>query len=218
MDAEKNRGREPLLDLLRPDGVMGVSRLGTHPAFAGPVTCTLAYTADAVRVAVVDARARGRPAFHGAVTKPLRFMRHFGPLASWERLRAAAFAAPSCHTLTCDGVSYHHALLDGAGGVEARWSNPSGTEHRQQWELASAYRCLVDSVGVLLEAGSRVRIRAGLLAGNVGTVEHLDRYEDRVRVVAELGGKGVSVDLSVSEIEFTAEAEPSAAPARGGNE
>jgi hypothetical protein len=217
VDAEKNPGREPLPALLQADGVVGVSRLGTYPAFTGPVICTLAYFADAVRVEVVDARARGRPAYHGALTKPLRFMRHFGPLASWDRLRAAAFAAPSCHTLTEDGVSHHHALLDAAAGVEARWRNPSGVEHRQQWELASAYRCLVDSVSVLLEQGSRVRIRAGLLAGFVGTVERLDRYEDRVRVVAELGGKDVSVDLSVGEIEFPAEAEPAAAPdpARG---
>jgi hypothetical protein len=133
-------------------------------------------------------------------------MRRFGPLASWERLREAAFSAPPCiDTLVRDGVGYRHAALDWQGGIEATWSNPSWSFHRQQCELAEAYRYLIESSGILLEQGTRIRIRIGVMAGFVGRVERLERDEGRLRVVTELGGKGVSLDLAVNDIEFAPE-------------
>jgi hypothetical protein len=189
---------------LQGDGVVGVSQLRIIPAFEGPTICTLVYLADAVRIDVVDCNfSPGR--FRGAITRALRAMRNFGPLESWDRLRAASFAAPSCSTLTCDGVSYRHAVLDWQGGTEASWSNPSFYLHLQQYELAHAYHALIASSGILLEHGSHVRIRTGLMAGFIARVEWLDRYKGRLRVVAELGGKPVSVDLAVSDIEFSAQ-------------
>jgi hypothetical protein len=200
-DAERRHDPEALPALLPAEGVVGVSRLSISLAFFGKIVCTLVYTADAVRIAVADASTVGPGPFLGTVTKPCLAMRPFGPLASWERLRAAAFAAPSCFTSTEDGVSYRHAALDWQGGIETCWSNPDWFAHRQQCELAEAYRSLIESSGLLLEQGSRVRIRTGLMAGLVGRVERLDRYKGRLRVVAELGGQGAALDLTVSDIE-----------------
>jgi hypothetical protein len=151
------------------------------------------------------------------ITRPVGELRRFGPLSSWERLRAAAFAAPSCDTLALDGVTFRHAVLDWQGGADARWSNPSMIAHRRQCELAAAYEALIDSSGILLEQGHHVRIRTGLLAGFIARVERLDRHEGRLRVVAELGGKGVSLDLAVSEVEFAPEeSDQIARPPRNG--
>jgi hypothetical protein len=58
-------------------------------------------------------------------------LRRFGPLTSWERLRDATFAAPSCFTLTCDGVSYRHTVLDWQGGVEVSWEEPKLVRSRE---------------------------------------------------------------------------------------
>lgn len=192
---------DPLPALLQGEGVIGVSRLHSDSAFSGPTMCTLVYSADAVRIEVMDARRFSGSPFRGTITQPLRALRHFGPLESWERLRAAAFAAPSCSTVTRDGGGYRHALLDWQGGIEARWRNPSWQFHRQQWELAHAYWELVESSGLLLERGRRVRIRVGVLSGFTGTVEYLDPDKGRLRVVADLGGQRVSVDLGLSDIE-----------------
>jgi hypothetical protein len=208
--------RESLPAYLQGEGIVGVSRLRIAPAFIGPTICTLVYSAEMVRIDVVDARGFGSATFRGSITRPLRALRRFGPLASWERLRVAAFAAPSCCTPTFDGVGYRHTVLDWQGGIEVSWSNPSWSAHRQQCELAQAYQSLIKSSGILLEQGSRIRIRTGLMAGFIGRVERLERYEGRLRVVAELGGKGVSLDLAVSDIEFApvATAEQSAAADR----
>ena len=177
-------GRESLSALLQGDGVVGVSRLRICPAFIGPTICTLVYNTDAVRIEVANRRGIGAAPFRGTITRHLPTLRRFGPLASWERLRAAAFAAPSCSTLTGDGVGYHHALLDWQGGTEATWSNPDRSTHRQQCELVEAYQALIESSGILLEQGSHVRIRTGLLTGFVGRVE---RHEGRLR-----GSRGIA--------------------------
>ena len=197
---------ESLPALLQGDGVVGVSRLRIAPAFIGPTICTLVYLADAVRIAVVDARGFVPSAFRGTITRPLQAMRCFGPLASWGQLRAAAVAATSCDSLCLDGVGYRHALLDWQGGTESSWSNPNWFAHRRQCELAKAYEALIESSGILLEQGSRVRIRTGLLAGFVGRVERLERGVDQLRIVAELGGKAVSLSLLVNDVEFSPEA------------
>jgi hypothetical protein len=207
----REHDRESLPALLQGEGVVGVSRLYIAPAFGGQTVCTLVYYGDSVRVDVVDGRVFGR--FRGATTWHLRLLRRYGPLMSWERLRAAALAAPSCTTPTCDGVGYHHAILDLQGATEAKWSNPSRPAHCQQCELTDAYASLIESSGLLLEEGRRVRIRTGLMAGFLGTVERLERYEGRVRVVAELGGKGVSLNLALSDIEFAPETTAGLVPA-----
>src|ERR1043166_5907126 len=142
---------ESLPALVQGMGVVGVSRLRIFPAFRGPTTCTLVYHAEMVRIDVVDARRFGLAPFRGTIARPLRWLRRFGPLASWEMLRVAAFAAPSCATLTCDGVGYRHAALDWHAGTEATWSNPSWSAHRKQCELTEAYQGLVESSGLLLE-------------------------------------------------------------------
>jgi hypothetical protein len=191
--------RESLAGLLQGEGVVGVSQLRIFPSFADETICTLAYTAKEARIGVIDGT------FRGSIVRHLPALKSFGPLASWNRLRAAAFAAPSCSTLTCDGVAYRHAILDWQGGTEASWSNPTFPAHPQQCQLASAYRSLIDASGLLLNPGCRVRIRTGLMAGFVGRVEFLDRHEGRLRVVAQLAGKPVSLDLGVSDIEFALE-------------
>jgi hypothetical protein len=206
-DGRQGWDEEPLPALLHGAGVLGVSRLRVYPAFEGPILCTLVYAADTVQVRVVDARGRGAGTFRGAVTKPRAELRGFGPLASWQRLREAAFAAPPCCTATRDGLTYRHALLDTAGGIEATWGNPSCFANRAQYDLAEAYWSLVESSGLLLEPGRLIRIRSGVLTGFQGRVEWLDREAGRVRVVAELGGQGVSLELPVAEVEF-----PGAAP------
>jgi hypothetical protein len=200
-DGECDNQLAALAPLLEAEGVGGAARLGIAPAFSGPVVCTLVYAAEAVTITVEDARGLGGGTFRGQQTKPLRKLRRFRPLSAWGRLRMAAEAAPSCATLTCDGASYRHLLLDRRGGLDARWSNPDPGEHPRQCELVRAYRALAEASALLLEEGRRVVVRTGLLAGFTGVVERLDRYAGRVRVVAGLGGAGVAVELSVADIQ-----------------
>src|SRR5262245_49553390 len=197
--------REPLPALLQQESVRGVSRLCIAPAFTGRTTCTLLYQPATVRISVIDAREFGQVPFRGTVTRPLDWFQQFGPLASWEQLRAAAFASHSCSSLVCDGVSYHHAALDWDGGVEVTWSNPGLLpDHRKQCELVEAYQSLLES-GLLLEPGTAVRIRAGALSGCLGHVDRLERHKNRVSVVAELVGSRVTVELAASELELAPE-------------
>jgi hypothetical protein len=208
VDSEGKNAGESIFALLQGEGVVGVSRLHTSLAFIGRTICTLVYTGDEVRVEVIDARSSAPVPFRGRITRPLRALRHFGPLASWERLRAAAFAAPSCRTNTCDGVTYCHVALDWQGGIEAGWGNPNWSYHRQQCKLAQAYRSLVEWSGIPLEQGTRVRVRTGLMAGLIGRVERLERYEGRLTVIAELGRGNVTLALAVSDVEFAPEENP----------
>ncbi|SRR5579871_2997668 len=208
---------EPVPALLQQGDVVGVSRLSIHPAFIGRTICTLVYLPAAVRISIVDAREIGQIPFRGTVTRPLESLRRFGPLASWRLLRAAAFAAPSCSSPNVlDGISYRHVALDWDGGIEATWSNPGlWPDHRTQCELVDAYQSLLES-GLLLQPGTAVRIRAGVLFGCVGRVDQLERHKNRVRVMVEMAGSRVAVELAASELEFASDSERGAAPDRAG--
>lgn len=195
---------ETLPALLGQAGVVGVSRFHSYPALAiGPTVCTLVYSSDTVRIDVIDARELGHPPFRSAASRSLDSLGQFGALASWSRLRAAAFAAPSCTTPRVrDGIAYHHAALDWQGGIEATWDNPGlCPAHRHQCELVDAYDSLIESSALLLAPGAHVRVRTGPLAGLVGKVDWLENFKGRVRVVARLGGTSVTVNLPLCDIE-----------------
>jgi hypothetical protein len=114
MDAAKDPGREPLPVLLQTAGVVGVSRLGTYPAFTGPVVCTLAYTADAVRVEVVDA---ARPGRH-----PRPVLEAPGDIAD------GLFTKMGCHSRT-DGCGERRMMRASAGRSGRCATNPG--PHRE---------------------------------------------------------------------------------------
>jgi hypothetical protein len=103
-----------------------------------------------------------------------------------------------------DGVGYRHAALDWQGGIEATWSNP-GSRHLQQYALVCAYLSLIESSGILLEPGTRVRVRSGVLAGFIGRVEEIEEHLGRVRIAAKLGGQSVLLDVTGDAIEFPSE-------------
>jgi hypothetical protein len=205
-EANLKNDHDSLPSLLEQEGTRGVSRLCISPAFTGRTICTLLYQPATVRIFVVDARELGQVPFRGTVTRPLETFRRFGPFASWELLRAAAFASPSCSSPNVlDGVSYHHAALDWDGGIEATWSNPGlWPDHRKQCELVDSYQSLLES-GLLLEPGTAVKIRAGALSGCLGRVDRLERHKNRVCVIAEMVGSRVTVELAASELELAPE-------------
>src|SRR5262245_27844755 len=95
-DVSRQRDRDTLPSLLQQEGVRGVSRFCISPAFIGRTSCTLLYLPATVRISIVDAREVGQAPFRGAVTRPIEDFRRLGPLATWDSLRAAAFASPSC--------------------------------------------------------------------------------------------------------------------------
>ena len=198
--------RDNLPSLLQQESARGVSRFCISPAFTGRTICTLLYLPATVRIFIVDAREFGQVPFRGTVTRPIEGFRRFGPLATWESLRAAAFASPSCCSPNVlDGVCYHHAALDWDGGIEASWSNPGlWPDHRTQCELVDAYQSLLES-GLLLEPGTAVRICAGALSGCLGRVERLERHKNRVCVIAEMVGSRVTLELAASELELAPE-------------
>src|SRR5437764_683299 len=96
---------DSLPSLLQQESARGVSRLCISPAFSGPTICTLVYLQETVRVSIVDAREIGQVPFRGAVARQFEDFRCFGPLATWESLRAAAFVLPTCSSPNVlDGV------------------------------------------------------------------------------------------------------------------
>lgn len=204
MSKLKDFACEPIASLLLGEGVVGVSRIEIFPSFQGPMMCTLIYRADSVAIDVFDGRAEAmKNAFRAKSTKRLDDMHDFGPLATWAKLRECADLAPTCSTdFVCDGTSYHHAALDWNGGVESRWSNPNWSNHQEACELKDGYEWLMESSGFLLDIGTCVRIRTGIMAGLIGRVATLDPFDGKLELVVDLCGAEAHVELTVNDVEF----------------
>jgi hypothetical protein len=204
MRVEDTDYREPLSSLLQGEGVVGVARLVTTPAFTGSKICTLVFTAKRARISVVDAR-RNFPVVRVATDAPIEALAQFGPFASWKKFRVAAVAAPSFYSSMLDGIGYTHGVADANGAFEANWSNPDRDLHKPQCDLVSAYYKLVAKWRLWLQTPFKVCIRTGRFAALSATVETLQQRKGMITVMAELAGKTMPLELAPQEVEIATE-------------
>jgi hypothetical protein len=66
----------------------------------------------------------------------------------WERLAALAVRAPSCASLTLDGIGYRHRIVIDGRLRDAYWDNPVEKEHARQLALVRAYAHLLAALGL----------------------------------------------------------------------
>jgi hypothetical protein len=185
-----------LVDQLSGEGVVGVGSLATAPSFLPSESYTLVYTEAVVTVSAQQG------SFVGSAVRELTELRRVRLLATWQTLRAAAVAAPSCSTKRLDGTTYRHSIRDRSTALDAEWNNPDPHEHRAQCALIAAYRKVIDLAGVRLQKGRRVIVRTGMFAGLEGTVTAVNECPDQVRVKVAILGRAAEVELTCNDVQL----------------
>jgi hypothetical protein len=154
---DRRFGLQPLPDVLLNQGAIGVARLVVMPSFSAESVCTLSYFTDEVLIEV----ARAQESLWGSLNvadwvAPLAqsYRRPIGslpaPLNRWQSLKQSARAAPTVtmaiidgrESVTLDGVSYRHRVVDATDEFYAEWSNPTdrASNHSEQIRLLQAYK------------------------------------------------------------------------------
>jgi hypothetical protein len=167
-DLIETRYGVPDLNKLRAHpGVIGVARLISRPAFEPEQITTAVFKADGVHIEAVKGRTslwyslpqrrsrydsdrlwmevRGAPfcAYDAMRMRRVLPLTAEESLVRWEKLATLARRAPSCQTMTLDGISYRHRItID--GGEAVRWSNPKAGEHSNQLAIIQSYRDIVE--------------------------------------------------------------------------
>jgi hypothetical protein len=162
----------PRLDKLRARrGVIGVARLITCAAFQPEQIITAVFKADGVHIEIVTGRTslwyslpQRRCRYDSAglwmevrattfcAADAMRMYRTIPltdeeSLDSWKQLVVLSRRAPSCSTMTLDGISYRHKMtID--DGVDVRWGNPRADLHPNQLALIQTYNSMVERAAI----------------------------------------------------------------------
>lgn len=162
---ERSYGTKKVTTLWAERPCIGIARLVERPAFSSPKLTTLAFGSNSVDVDVLEANRSPYGEFGAAYGTPHLPLPDWNKVAAefsaecvdswkntiglnelpkvirnWEAVVKIAHVATDCSTLTLDGVSFVHEIVDADVHVTATWSNPDRQDHSPQTSLVSAYR------------------------------------------------------------------------------
>lgn len=84
----------------------------------------------------------------GSIIRKSTTLKDAGAFPDWEKFSQLAALAGDAYTACCDGIGYRHRVKFDHGQIEARWSNPTPSEHPRQWDLLHAYLRLLEVAGM----------------------------------------------------------------------
>lgn len=124
----------------------GAARLFILPTFFSRRVVTLLFHPDRLELHA----SRGGDGEDALVraTRAVPYASAGGLFGSWEALRSAAEAAPSCSTQARDGTVFLQKLAWADQQRQAAWWNPDETLHRPQVALLGRWLALLNSNGL----------------------------------------------------------------------
>jgi hypothetical protein len=154
-------------ELLQLQGIQGVVRFVTRPAFAAPQFGTFVYVDRAVLASLIvhgfglwdvvplGVAGESQPSDLERILPWLSFgvegvqrlaASRYGAswncpaeIDTWEKLRSLAGQAPSCFAPIPDGVTYQHLVQDRHTVIRESWSSPDWGDNPVQTALVTAY-------------------------------------------------------------------------------